>query len=223
MAGVILGGCLGQPAELSTGRSDAYVGATPVTPTPFAGAPLAAFFHVRGVPATAERDLEVVVHGEDASLGGMEFRFEAGEAVLAAEAIGPGLYAATVNEVACDGTMNLVAESETDAVLLWSVEACTLWPEGDHPAGGVHTSSSIAGSVPNDFVGRAVVSIVSRDVPPKPVPDPIQVDEGGHFAFPSLQSGQYRLTLLVDGVATSVADVELAPGDVEFLELIGSD
>ncbi len=222
--GLLVAGCGGDPpSPAPTGPSAPSSPATSEGPaaTALVGAPLAAFFYLTGVPPTAPLPIEVRVAAIGDVGNGFTFDFNAGETIVAAEAVGPGLYGALVDDRACEGDMNLVAELEADAVLLISRDRCVLSVADVHPAGGGHSGSAIAGQVPMDLVGRAGVTIASLDKPRNPVPDPVELDESGHFAFPSLQEGRYRLTLLVDGVTVNVLDVALQPGIVEYVSLVG--
>lgn len=224
VVGLLVAGCFSQapsPSPSAVSATQLPSASPHPTATPLVGAPLAAFFYIAGAPPTAVRDLEVRVAPVGDALGGLLFEISAGETIVAAEAIGPGRYGVLVEDRECEGDLHLVAEVEADAVLLIRGDRCSVSVSGAHPAGGGHSGSAIAGEVPPDLVGRAGVTITSLDNPQKPVPDFVEVDESGHFAFPSLQEGRYRLALLVSGVTVSVVDVTLEPGGVEFVSLVG--
>ncbi len=190
------------------------VGGTPI------GEPLAAFVQVRAEPPVAERAVVIRLHPSNPDSGPFQFQFEAGERIAVAEAGLPGRYQAAVNDVECSGTINLVAEKETDLVIsLDPAGGCSIIATGIHIPGDAHSGAAVGGIVMGLYPPDSVVRVVSSDDPPNPVPTPRKPDEAGRFYFTSLVPGRYVIELASDGSVLSNASVELAPGEEPFLTL----
>jgi hypothetical protein len=73
LAGLVATACASEPTNLPTTRPTATPIVVEPTASPIVGAPLAAFFHLRGVPATVGRPIEVRVADVSDPPKGMTF------------------------------------------------------------------------------------------------------------------------------------------------------
>lgn len=199
-------------------------GLSPATPSvegPVISEPLAALVNVRADPPIAEQAVAIRLHPLNSTSGPMEFQFEAGERIAAEDARSPGPYRATVNDVECSGTVNLVAGQETDVLItLDPAGGCTVIAAGVRVPGGADSGSAVSGQVTGPYPPDSVVRIVSSDDPPNPVPDPGKPVEGGSFLFPFLVPGRYVIALVSDGAVLTQVPVETAPGEEQFVTLV---
>lgn len=119
--------------------------ATPSVEGPVISEPLAALVTVRADPPTAEQAVTIRLYRLSPDSGpGFQFRFEAGERIAAEEGGLPGPYKVAVNDMECSGTVNLVAELETDLLITRDpAGGCTISGAGVHVPAGADSGSAL--------------------------------------------------------------------------------
>jgi hypothetical protein len=158
--------------------------------------PLAAGLWITTDPAVAPYPVDIDVR----TLSGDHIRhldFPAGTVVRMDEGLSAGSVRLVGPGEACAFDVRLIAERHTDIVLsLGDAGDCSFAVAAVHAGDGGHIGSgSVAATVTVQPWADFLVTAVSLDDPPQPVPDPVAPDEGGLAQLFPLWEGRYEIQL----------------------------